>query len=160
MDQKKRQRVDEQVVIDETVERVLYRSRRLRTVLTMCPPASTRSASTVHTLKENSHEEEPTKNAELRLKITDVPDTAPSERAEVNIKLADSEGKIHVPGRFTGQLLDGCVAVGCILGAGITTKWVLEAANDSSQGNIALAVVVVQIIGIAVLAWRAIRRQR
>uniref|UniRef100_UPI003F491FEB hypothetical protein n=1 Tax=Actinoplanes sp. CA-084688 TaxID=3239901 RepID=UPI003F491FEB len=99
MDQEKRQRVDEQVVIDETVEHVLYVSRRVRTVQTMCTPASTRSAPTVYRVREESHEE-PTENAELKLKIEDVSDMMPSRRAEVTIKLIESEDGIEVSERF------------------------------------------------------------
>jgi len=78
----------------------------------------------------------------------------------VKVNLVDGKGNVKVPGRFTGQLLDGCIAVGCAVSAGTTTKWVLETPNDSLQGWMVLTVVMVQILGIGVLAWHAMRRRR
>jgi hypothetical protein len=116
----------------------------------------------VYVIEESEqYEEEPSEHAEIKLRITEVPaDPAPTERAEVNFQLADSGGSIHVPERFTGQLIDGCIVIGCAVSTGLTTKWVLETAMDSMQGWMVLTVVTAQVAGIAVLAWRAMRRQR
>jgi hypothetical protein len=147
---------DESVVIDETV---FYVSRRTHSQRTIRPPAPSPWATAVYVILD-AEQEEPSKNAEIKFKIRDVPEAAPSDRAEVNISLTDGEGSVRVPGGFAGQLLDGCVAVACAVSVGFTTKWVLEAAADSLQGWIVLPVVVVQVFGVAVLAWRAMRRQR
>jgi hypothetical protein len=108
----------------------------------------------------DNREGEPSEQADLKVRIIDTTVEEPSELAEVKISLVDGKGSIRVPGRFTDRLIDGCIAVGCTVAPTYTTKEVLDAAKDSLQGWMVLAVVTVQIAGIAVLAWRAMLRRR
>lgn len=57
-------------------------------------------------------------------------------------------------------MLDGCIAAGCGLSAGLATKWVLEAPNSPLQDWMLLLVVMVLNIGIGALALFAMRRRQ
>ena len=59
-----------------------------------------------------------------------------------------------------GQLLDGCITMGCAVSAGFATKWVLEAPNNPLTDWMVLVVVLVLNVGIGMLAYYAMKRRR
>lgn len=157
----KNHKVDQSAASSEIVVETYasYVSRRTRSTQDIRHSSTQTDWAEAVFVVEDQEQEEPTENATINFNITDLPVAAPSERAEVSINLAESQGSVNVPGRFAGQLLNGCIAAVCTLSVGYTNKWILEASKDSRQDWIVLVMVVAQIIGIAVLAWRAMRRQ-
>jgi hypothetical protein len=106
-------------------------------------------------------QEQPTERADLKTRFREVPAwTLPTERAELKISTVDVEGTVNVPGKSTGHLLDGCVAVACTISTGITTKEILETTAGILPAWAVVTVVVVQVIGIGALAWRSMRKKK
>jgi hypothetical protein len=147
-------KADENIVIDEIMESTLYVRRR---TITRTSAAPTERASLFPVIEEQP-QEEPSEEADVKFKITDVVVPDPSENAALNFNLTEGEGSVQVPGRFTGQLLDAGVTLGCVSGIALTAKWVMEAGKESPQGWIALSVVTVVAIGILILRWRGRKR--
>jgi hypothetical protein len=109
--------------------------------------------------------EAPTSNAEIRYRIqTPVPSMAPTERAELNLKIKDNlTGSVSVPGRFTKLLTDastyGGGVAGMVWGPSTTIK-AIESTNSTLPWWATLGIVAGQMIGIGWATTRALRRRR